>query len=145
MAFVDRFEINKAIRAGLNASAALKTLIGTPVRVFTSVPREAAFPYAIMRHAEARMITGTRPTAGGPPNWVRAHAVGFLVVDDDTSIDDVSAAQKLIANLMDAAPGFSVTGGTITHSIPQEEAIGFDEEKGLSWASLSYLLFVEAA
>lgn len=118
MAMIDVFDIKKKVRAALFADAAVQAVFGASpnTRIFTRTPRTATFPWCRVEEISSTPVTGTMKGPG--IEWVRRVILQFTTFDNYTGEDRVAAAQKAIADEMDAAPtNITLTSGTIFNSV----------------------------
>ena len=135
-----------AIVVGLNASANVKSILGDPVRCYRYVPRNVSnnsFPFVSMQTIGMPYLTGVRKGPG--VDWIAQIAISFTAWDKSTNLTNVSAAQQYIAEVMDAAPGLTVTDATITHSLPVNRWVNYDVDDDSATSFIEYVVHVEDA
>lgn len=143
MAYLDRHDVNKALVTMFNANAALKALIGDPVRMGAFIPANATFPFVRVDFIPSTPLTGHMSSTNA--KWIRRHTIQFTIFGHDTSLDAVAAIQKAIADLMDYCPtNATVTNGVIGSAIPGLEHLDYSPEDGSAVGVLEYTLSIEA-
>ncbi len=140
MSAIDRHKIATGIYSALDVTA-VRALIGNPVRLYVTTPREAAYPWCRMTFMPAPPVTRYKPGGGAAPKYVIRHVVEFWCVENVQSTVNVSAAIAAIAVIMDKAPAnITVSGGTVTESIRRMESAGNDPETNGVFAAIEYEL-----
>lgn len=145
MAFVSVHEVNKAIIAGLTADAAVTALLGSaPLRVFTHPRASATMPFARLDTTPNAPVDGVMRGSPDQVFWLRRMNVQLTAFSLQTSLDNVAAIQAALANAMDKANTFTVTGGAIVMSMPGVSFCDYDENEESSIAVLEYTLTTQS-
>jgi len=91
------FALQTAVFAALNADTGVQSVLGNPPRLFDAVPRDAAFPYAVLGDA-AETNYGTATESGSE------HAFAIDVWSRSTGHREPKQIAEAIRAALDGAP-----------------------------------------
>lgn len=125
---IDVSNIKAKVIAALRADAAVQTALGAApnTRVYERVPHSLdTWPFCRMEQI------GGIPGASTKADWIRTLTLQFSTFSKSTSEVSVAAAQKAIADVMDAArTGITLTSGAILESFAKIDFIEWLAEFG---------------